>query len=111
MSRFIGMVIVAAIVALALWACDSAMQAPVPAGSPPDDRANVLRFDVQAPFGTLDPTVVSASGSNNVFSAIVQLSVRSRQGWNPRAGPGDSVGLRCGAADMDHCAQAGCKVP
>lgn len=70
MSRFIGMVIVAAIVALALWACDSTVQAPVPAGSPPDDRANVLRFDVHAPFGTLDPAVVGPSGSLHVFPLL-----------------------------------------
>lgn len=34
------------------------------------DRENTLRYDVNAPFGTLDPTVVGASGSTHVFPLL-----------------------------------------
>ena len=68
MNRCIGMVIVAAIVALASGACDSAVE--VPDGRPPADRTNELRYDVNAPFESLNPTVVNASGSTNVFPLL-----------------------------------------
>ncbi|BBO83607.1 peptide ABC transporter substrate-binding protein [Desulfosarcina ovata subsp. sediminis] len=44
-------------------------------------QENTLRYDVNAPFGTLDPTVVNFSGSNNVFPLLYSyLFVPERNG-------------------------------
>lgn len=55
----------AIIVSLFLYACDSDMQSHT--GSSAFNRDNVLRYDVQAPFGTLAPFNTGASGSMHVF--------------------------------------------
>ncbi len=66
LNRAVGMpLLMAAFAALLLCTCDSAPESR--ATAPAGDNANELRFDVNAPFGPLNPTGAGASGANYIF--------------------------------------------
>ena len=68
MHRSIGTTILVAFMAFLCCACNN--PSPTPEATLPDDQENVLRYDVNASFGPLDPAVVGDSGSTFVFPLL-----------------------------------------
>ena len=68
MNRRIGYCIVAIVVIWLSCSCESTLNDP--SQDAPDDHFNTLRYDVAAPFGSLDPTAVDFGGSTFVFPML-----------------------------------------